>query len=238
MRTVPAGLLDSPTRCIAVKVAPKLASVWGLTDANLGFAFEGVSYEPYNGVDASTIQQSTGTSAGNLQATTIQSAIASQITVEDLIGGVYEGARVWVYEIDYLNPGNGAMVLGQYVVAKATLHDSKIEIELQETLFRLKNVTGRTLSSRCDVATYGDLRCDPGQTIRARDSHSRTVLAALDAFTLDFSGDTEAVGFTALAKWSGHRAPTRSARDQTSSCTLCSSPRLGRARQLMAFGTT
>jgi uncharacterized phage protein (TIGR02218 family) len=194
MRTVPSGLLESLTRCYAVKVIRQDAVVWGLTDANVPFTYSGVTYQVYNGFTASQLEQQIGTSAGDLEIQTIESVVASQITPGDVIANFYENARVWVYEFDYLNPSIGPLIKGQYFFTKATIHDSSVQITLSDILFRLRNVTGRTIGSNCDVERFGNPRCDPSGTIRAARSYNRTVTTVSSNNTFEVS-DSNPVGF-------------------------------------------
>ncbi len=210
-KTTPPGLLD-PGRvlCLAVKVVRKDGVTIGLTDTNVPFVFEGVSYSPVGGVSSSTIQSDTGTSAGSLTFRTLEGvsdAVGASITAEDLRGGLYGGAQAWVYELDPTAPQLGAMIHNRYVFTKATIRDADKEIELREALYRLKNATGRTVTSACDVAKVWDKRCDPHQTLKGAYSFSRTVSGVPGEFTVDFSGDAHGDGYysSGYLEWTSGR---------------------------------
>jgi uncharacterized phage protein (TIGR02218 family) len=175
---------------------------FGLTDHDESFTWDNgwsgpTLYKSTTGIDATNAEQSIGTSPGSLQVKTIQQAVGSQVTAADLVAGFYEGARVWVYEIDYTNLTAGrAVILNQYLFGKFTIRDSHVELELTELFYRLKQNTGRILCSGCQVNRYGDKECDPTGTLRARDSNTAAVVTLVSGnFVLQFSGDSQAAGF-------------------------------------------
>ena len=196
-KTVPAGLLDpGRVRCLAVKIVRRDGVTIGLTDTNVPFEYpvgSGIVYRPVTGVEASTIKSDAGTAAGSLSFKTLEhvgDAVGASITAEDLRAGLYRNAHVWVYELDPTNPALGAITHNRYVLTKATIKDAEKQIELRETLYRLKTLTGRTITSSCDVRRVWDRRCDPHQTLLAAYSFGRTVTAVPSDFTIDFAGDT------------------------------------------------
>src|SRR5579862_1891175 len=190
------SVLSSPTRCLLAKVVRQDGTTWCLTDHDKPIAYGGLTYQPYNGVEASNVNQKAGTSPGNLEITTLASAISAQITQADLLARFYEGARVWVYVIDFVAMGT-PMIVNQYFVARFMPHDSKMVVELQELLFRLKSMTGRSLCSGCQVQEFGDQDCDPGGAgnLRSGGTHLLTVSAVVSNMVLQFSGDIQAAGF-------------------------------------------
>lgn len=191
MRTIPTGLLNSLTLCNAAKVMCANGTVWGLTDARVAFVYGGVTYSPLNGIDVSTVTQGSGTSPGSMEFVTIETALLSQITQADLQAHVYDNARVLLFEIDYANPSAGPAIIDRYIITRAEFHDTNSRLTLESTMIRLKVATGRSLGSSCDVLKFGDIRCDPSQTIRAARSFSRTVSAVIDNFTFQVSGDSQ-----------------------------------------------
>ena len=206
-RTVPAGLLSSPYRCIAALVIRTDGTLEGMSDATVAFNFNGyptngaifpnstVTYQSMQGLDVSNIAYETGTNVDNLELNTLADDVLGFVTTQDIIGTRYENSRVLLFEIDYTNPSNGCMVLNQYRLSKANITDTGIALTLMGLLSFLKQITGRSLNPYCDVEKFGNLRCDPGQTIRTALSASRTVGAVQSLFTTDFFGDSRAAGF-------------------------------------------
>jgi len=163
--------------------------VEGLTDAGVAFVMAGVTYRPANGVTLSATTAFATTTQGTAQATSIEAALGGLISNGDLIAGKYLDARVWVYEVDYLDPGAGPMIVSQFVITKVTLQDVQKQVQLEELPFRLKMATGRTLASTCDVEDAWNLRCDPTGTLLPAFSHPLEVVAVGSEYSLDFGTD-------------------------------------------------
>lgn len=209
---VPPGLLD-PGRilCYGIRVLRKDGVEFGLTDTNVSFEFppgSGVIYSPVGGVTASTIQSDVGTSAGSLNFKTLEGvvgAVGKSITDEDVRGGRYNDAQAWVYELDPTAPELGAITHNRYLFARANIKDAEKELELRETLFRLRNATGRTMIASCDVERVWNKRCDPHQTLKAAYSFTRTVSSVPNDFTIDFAGDSHPSGYftQGFIEWTG-----------------------------------
>lgn len=197
-KTVPAGLLGRTLRCLAVLVVRKDGVHVGLTDTNRPFTLGGVTYSPVTGVAATSIETDLGASGGSLSFRTlegVEDGLAIAITAEDLRAGVYREADVWVYELDPSDPGLGVIIQGRYRIVRATIKRAEKTIQLRETLSLLSLQTGRTVGPHCDVTKWADKRCDPSQTIRAANSHSRTLLTVSAPDVLLFGGDSQPDGF-------------------------------------------
>lgn len=194
-RAVPAGLLNSPSLCTGVLVVRKDGTNIGLTDSRVPFVYNGLTYSPIPGSDASTIQQETGTSVDSMEVMTILDDVANVIKSTDIAGTLYEDSRWTMFQIDFTNPANGIMILAKYRLAKATLTDASMRMELLGLLSFLKQMTGRTYGKFCDVLRFGDKRCDPSQALRTGLSASRTVGAVQSNSVVDFFGDSRAQFF-------------------------------------------
>ena len=196
--TVPFGLLDRPCRCLAAKVVRADGVAFGLTDADAPFVHDGLAYSPVAGVSSSSVESELGAAAGRLSFRTLDGvggALATSITAEDLRGGLYADADVWILELDPTAPELGPVVRGRYRVSRATIKRAEKSIELRETLSLLQLQTGRTVSGHCDVEVWGNRRCDPSQTIRAANSFSRALATVVALDTLLFSGDAHPTDF-------------------------------------------
>ena len=197
-RSCPAGLLTSPTRCSAVLIQRADGLQFGLSDATVPFIYDGLTYQVVQGADASNVHQESGTPVGDMEVRTILNDALDYVTSTDVRGKRYNNSWWTLFLIDYMNPGNGIMIMGKYRLSKYSNTDSSQKFQLKGLLSILSQATGRTYSSNCDVMRFGDKRCDPGQTIRAALSISCTVLSCgvVDGlFTVDFSGSTKPAGY-------------------------------------------
>ena len=197
-RTVPTGLLTSPTRCTAVLITRTDGTKFGLTDSQWPFEYGGVLYQTAQGADASNVHQETGTGVGDLEVSTLLDDALNYVKAADVRGTRYNNSFWLLFLIDYMDPGNGIMILNRYRCAKWSGTDTGMKFVLKGLLSILDQATGRTYSPQCDVARFGDLRCDPGQTIRAALTDSLTCYSAgiVDAlFTTDWTGSARSAGF-------------------------------------------
>jgi len=198
IRKCPPGLLTSPTRCSAVLIQRADGLQFGLSDATVPFIYDGLTYQVVQGADASNVHQESGTPVGDMEVRTILNDALDYVTSTDVRGTRYNNSWWTLFLIDYMNPGNGIMIMGKYRLSKYSNTDSSQKFQLKGLLSILSQATGRTYSANCDVMRFGDKRCDPGRTIRASMSISCTVLSCgvVDGlFTVDFSGSTKPAGY-------------------------------------------
>ena len=197
-RSRPDGLLESATRCSAVLVTRADGTRFGLTDSQWPFVWDGVTFQTAQGADASNVHQETGTGVGDLEVSTLLDDALNYVTAADVRGTRYNNSFWLLFLIDYMDPGNGIMILNRYRCAKWSGTDTSMKFVLKGLLSILDQATGRTYSPQCDVARFGDLRCDPGQTIRAAMTDSLTCYSVgiVDAlFTTDWTGSARGAGF-------------------------------------------
>ena len=197
-RSTPVGLLASPTRCTAVLITRTDGTKFGLTDSQWPFEYGGVLYQTAQGADASNVHQETGTGVGDLEVSTLLDDALNYVKAADVRGTRYNNSFWLLFLIDYMDPGNGIMILNRYRCAKWSGTDTSMKFVLKGLLSILDQATGRTYSPQCDVARFGDLRCDPGQTIRAAMTDSLTCYSVgiVDAlFTTDWTGSARGAGF-------------------------------------------
>jgi len=196
-RTHPPGLLTSASRCAAVLIQRQDGSQFGLTDTPYQFSFNGLTYQTLQGADASNVHQEAGTGVDDFEVATILNDALNYVTSTDVRGTRYNNSWWTLFEIDYLNPSAGAMIIGTYRCSRVQTTDTGMKFVLLSIKSILKQTTGRVYSANCDVLRFGDIRCDPSQTVRAAMSTSMTVCSAgvADQFTVDFTGGTKPSGY-------------------------------------------
>ncbi|MEM6621567.1 MAG: DUF2163 domain-containing protein [Pseudomonadota bacterium] len=75
--------------------------VLGFTDHDLALSFDGVSYEPGTGLTSSAVEAGTGLAADSHA---VEGALSSdQITAEDIALGLFSGAEVALFTVDWTN---------------------------------------------------------------------------------------------------------------------------------------
>ncbi len=192
-------LFQSHTRCFVCVITQPSGNVWAFTDWGAAFTFlspvtsSAVSVQPVDGVDVSNIAQQIGTQDSNLEVKSLLNDSLGRITKDELISGRFSGASCYVFVVDPVTlNGSGqaanCIIVGRYRFSKVTMRDSDYSESLHGIEILLKNQIHRVMGSSCDVFKFGDLRCDPGQTLRTARTFALTVVSWPDLFIIDFDG--------------------------------------------------
>jgi uncharacterized phage protein (TIGR02218 family) len=160
MKTVPAGLAASlasgvTTLCRCWQVARRDGVVKGFTNHDRPLTFAGVTFEPESGFTASESESRLGLAVDTQEAYGILSS--SAISENDIALGLWDGAAVTVYLVDWSNLANRAIersgALGE--IGRGPLG---FVTEVRSLAHELNQETGRTYQRQCD-AVLGDSRC-------------------------------------------------------------------------------
>lgn len=145
--------------------ATTLATLWRLTrrdGAILGFTdhdeaihFEGVGFQPQTGFSASEAVESFGF---NAEAGEVAGALsASAIRDEDIEKGLYDGARIETFRINWAEPTQHVLLKVE-TIGEIVRGDGFFRVELRGLRDELSRVRGRYFQRACD-AVVGDGRC-------------------------------------------------------------------------------
>lgn len=160
-----------------------LAHVWrverrdgesfAFTDHDCLLAFDDLIAEPMHGVSAGVIEKSTGLSADSAS---IAGALSSAAIVEeDLARGIWDGARVDVFRVEWQAPEDRVHLFAGRIgeVRRGT---QAFEAELRGLQTALNVPVGRVFSRFCD-ADLGDARC--GVDIETAEFRGEGVIAEI-----------------------------------------------------------
>lgn len=160
MRAVP----DAMVAALGSGVAT-LCTCWLLTRADgerLGFAdhdrpltLDGVVCEPSSGWTAGAADSELGFSPGSASAAGALSA--ATITEADIAAGLYDGATVTAWRVDW-SDASVRLLLWRATVSRLVRTGEGFTAELDGPLAALKRVAGRLYGRTCD-AVLGDGRC-------------------------------------------------------------------------------
>lgn len=128
----------------------------GFTDHDADIDFGGDTYLASAALSASETQAQLGLGPDELDASGALSAAA--ITEEDLAAGRYDGADVYVYEVDWADT-SVATLLGRFVVGQVERGPLAFRAELRSLAAKVDTRQGRMHTRLCDVARLGDGRC-------------------------------------------------------------------------------
>jgi len=148
-------LSGATTLCWAWRLTRKDGIRLGFTDHDVDIQFGGLNYEAQSGFDAGALEQDIGFSVNTAR---IDGLFSSEsLRSEDLRAGLYDGANVDLFRLDWQAPDN-ALHMAHWMLGDVTLSEAGFEAELIGRAAKLDRSTGRVFSRHCD-AELGDDRC-------------------------------------------------------------------------------
>lgn len=143
------------TVCRAWEIERKDGVKLGFTDHDLSLTFDGIEFRPSNGFTSRAIEQVTGLAVDNTEALGALSDAA--ITETDIRVGLYDGARVRAWRVNWQNVVERAMVF-QGSLGEVERSGKAFRAELRGLSDTLGQVRGRVFQAPCS-ATFGDDQC-------------------------------------------------------------------------------
>ncbi len=131
------------------------AEVFAFTNHDRPLAFEGLVAEPLHGFSCGAIEKSVGLGTDSAS---IAGALSSEaITEADLAAGVWDGARVDIYRVDWSAPADRVHLFAGRI-GEVRRGAQAFEAELRGLQASLNVPVGRVFLRFCD-ADLGDARC-------------------------------------------------------------------------------
>lgn len=134
--------------------------VLGFTDHDRDLAFEGVVFRAGPGLSARALQQTTGLSVDNSEASGALSD--ASITEADILAGRFDGAEVTAWLVNWARPEERAVQF-RGTLGEITRAGGAFQAELRGLTEALNQPQGRVIQGGC-TAVLGDAACrfDPG----------------------------------------------------------------------------
>lgn len=143
------------TLCRCVRLARTDGMVLGFTDHDAVLVFDGTTYTPSDGFDASEESAALGPTNGEWD---LRAALSDErITQGDLLAGHYDGAQVEVFLADWRNT-DVFQPMSSGTLGEVTSRDGVFHAEVRGPFAAYDRKRGRVFSARCD-AELGDARC-------------------------------------------------------------------------------
>ena len=143
------------TVCFGWRLTRRDGAVSGFTDHDRPLTIDGTPLEPGSGFTASEARDTLGFGVDTVD---IEGALSSAgIDPEDVAGGLYDGATVETFLINWRDPADFA-VLRTATIGRTTRSDGRFVAELESMAHALDQPSGRYLRRHCD-AELGDGRC-------------------------------------------------------------------------------
>tara|TARA_R110000868_G_scaffold322583_2_gene583534 strand:+ start:4480 stop:5124 length:645 start_codon:yes stop_codon:yes gene_type:complete len=137
------------------RVARGDGAVFGFTDHDRDLVFDGATYRAGSGFGGEGAECRLGLAPSQDD---LAGALDNDVLTEaDLAAGLWAGARVESWRVDWSDTGQRVMTaVGE--LGEIRRLDGRFEAELLGLPHRLERVTGRVFTRRCD-AVLGDARC-------------------------------------------------------------------------------
>ena len=161
MKTRSAALIAhhaTPTtsRAWCWKITRLDAQVFGFTSVDVDLTIGGVLYAAATGFTPTAIESRQDMSVTNLEVAGVLNAAV--ITEADLLAGVWDGAAVEIFEVNWRDLTQGVMSLATGTLGNVSAGRSTFTAELRGLLQVLQQPVGEVFSPAC-AATLGDTRC-------------------------------------------------------------------------------
>ena len=160
MKTLPAELASAletgvTTLAHVWRIARRDGEAFAFTDHDRTLTFDDLTCEPMTGVNAGAVEKSLGL---GVDTASISGALNSQaITEDDLARGLWDGARVDLYRVDWTDISLRVHLFAGHI-GEVRRGVSAFEAELRGLQAALNVPVGRVFSRFCD-ADLGDERC-------------------------------------------------------------------------------
>ncbi|MDX1901892.1 MAG: DUF2163 domain-containing protein [Gammaproteobacteria bacterium] len=142
------------TRC--VRIERRDGVVIGLTDHDADLVVQGILYKSAVGYTPTAIQANDNLSVNNIDVEGIL-AVAG-VGRDDIAGGLFDYARVYVFEVNYKKPTYDIMPLVTGFWGESKLQENKYTTEFRSLSQALQQKLGELYSITCR-ANLGDSRC-------------------------------------------------------------------------------
>lgn len=164
---------ETTTLATCWKVTRRDGSIFGFTDFDKDLTVDSLLYQARSGYTRSAIHTIANLAVDNLD---IESAIDSEtLSAADLRAGVWDGATVEIFLVNWTNLANGKIILK---------HGTIGEVELKDTVFRAElRGLSQALSQQIVELYTPDCRADLGDTRCKVNLAALTVTGAVTAVT-------------------------------------------------------
>ncbi len=164
---------ETTTLATCWKVTRRDGAIFGFTDFDKDLMVDGLLYQARSGYSRSAIHTIANLAVDNLD---IESAIDSEIlSAADLRAGVWDGATVEIFLVNWSNLANGKIILKRGTIG---------EVELKDTVFRAElRGLSQALSQQIVELYTPDCRADLGDTRCKINLTALTVTSAVTAVT-------------------------------------------------------
>lgn len=197
MKSTSAGLQSHQTQTTVTladlyRVTRGDGQVFGFASLDSDVLYGGVLYRAAGAWSASALAQDTSLRVGNLELVGYLSA--DTITQADAEAGLWDGATVEHWRVNYADLSLGHEIMGQGELGEVRMIDGQLVAELRGFLQKLQNEQGRVFLPTCDLVLgeQGDFKCQVNMT---GFTHTGTVTSVADRANFTASALAQATDY-------------------------------------------
>lgn len=156
MKSTPAALLVSEYRCSCWKLVRTDGVTLGFTEHDIDLVIDGLTYQAASGFARTATRQTANSAQDNHDVFGIFDSAA--ISETDLAAGLYSGARVYHFEVDWTDPAGPKHKLDAGVIGPVTRNRAGFSATVMNLKDLLSQTIGKTYARSC-WHTLGDAGC-------------------------------------------------------------------------------
>lgn len=143
------------TICHCWKIIRKDGAILGFTDHDQDLVIDQILFSGQTGMDSSESESILGLSTTGRELSGVLNSLS--LKESDLASGLYDGASVEIWLVDWMAPGN-RILLDIGVLGEVTLSESLFSVEVRSLASAFDQVRGRLYQANCS-ADFGDQNC-------------------------------------------------------------------------------
>lgn len=180
---------DMLTLALCVKLTRLDGAVMGFSSFDNLLTVDGVDYEPESAIQATALRAAEGGGADNFEVLGLLQS--DRVTALDLRAGIYNGAEVEAFLVNWADLTMGTLVLVAGSLGEITFSEGQFKAEVRSLLQRLQQAIGSLVTRSCQVRRLGDTRCKLNLVAF---TFQRTV-QSVSGKTITFAADAHATGY-------------------------------------------
>lgn len=151
---------DSITVCLLWRVALRSGKILAFTDLDRDVLYDDgrgpLLYVSTTGFNPSAVESTSELSVDNSE---IQGILDDEfVTEQDIRGGLWDGAEVWIYRVNYRDLSMGHEVVNRGTIGNISTGRLDVKTEIRGLTQRLQQQSGTQVQPTC-VAFFGDSKC-------------------------------------------------------------------------------
>jgi uncharacterized phage protein (TIGR02218 family) len=137
------------------RIQRKDGTVIKVTDIDTDVTYAGEVYSAANGVVPTAIEQQSGGAVTNSE---MDGPMGGFVQESDLYAGLYDGAQVVIFEVNYMDLTMGRLVISTGTIGNVQAGRIAFKAEMRGLMQSLQQPVGKLYQASCN-ATLGDARC-------------------------------------------------------------------------------